>query len=486
MLGGAKGQNAWEPVRRFNAAKESLGDLHADVAEMILAASADIALVLDRDGVILDLTFGQEDHVIVGADEWPGLLFTDIVSVDTQPKVEALLDEAESVEKPSRWRQVNHPLPGGDEAPVQYIVVPLGRDGRKVAIGRDLRNLASLQQQLIQAQQAMERDYSRFRSAETRYRLLFQMSSEAVLVINARTREVTEANAAAGAALGADPKKLVGQRFPQGFDPAGEAAVGELLESVRTAGGTDEVSARLSSGEKSFLISASMFSQDTTPFYLVRLRIVGAEGGEAIMPVARSRVLDVVEKSPDGFVITDGKGYIEVANRAFLSMVQLVSEQQILGQSLERWIAKPGVGLNALLANLRQTGTVRLFNTTLQGEYDEATEVEISAVEVKGEDKPCYGFMIRNIGRRFASGSVVPGDLRNSVKYMTELVGRVSLKEIVSETTDVIERLCIEAALELTGDNRASAAEMLGLSRQSLYVKMRRYGVGESESNIRN
>jgi hypothetical protein len=28
-------------------------------------------------------------------------------------------------------------------------------------------------------------------------------------------------------------------------------------------------------------------------------------------------------------------------------------------------------------------------------------------------------------------------------------------------TTDVIERLCIEAALELTGDNRASAAEML-------------------------
>jgi len=48
----------------------------------------------------------------------------------------------------------------------------------------------------------------------------------------------------------------------------------------------------------------------------------------------------------------------------------------------------------------------------------------------------------------------------------------------VREATDVIERLCIEAALELTGDNRASAAEMLGLSRQSLYVKLRRYGLG--------
>jgi len=55
----------------------------------------------------------------------------------------------------------------------------------------------------------------------------------------------------------------------------------------------------------------------------------------------------------------------------------------------------------------------------------------------------------------------------------------VPLKELVRESTDLIERLCIEAALELTGDNRASAAELLGLSRQSLYVKLRRYGLGD-------
>jgi DNA-binding NtrC family response regulator len=39
--------------------------------------------------------------------------------------------------------------------------------------------------------------------------------------------------------------------------------------------------------------------------------------------------------------------------------------------------------------------------------------------------------------------------------------------------------MCIEAALHLTRDNRAAAAEMLGLSRQSLYVKLRRFGLGE-------
>ena len=62
---------------------------------------------------------------------------------------------------------------------------------------------------------------------------------------------------------------------------------------------------------------------------------------------------------------------------------------------------------------------------------------------------------------------------------MKELIGRVSLKEMVRESTDMIEKLCIEAALDLTGDNRASAAEMLGLSRQSLYVKLRRYGMAD-------
>jgi DNA-binding NtrC family response regulator len=62
---------------------------------------------------------------------------------------------------------------------------------------------------------------------------------------------------------------------------------------------------------------------------------------------------------------------------------------------------------------------------------------------------------------------------------MTGLVGQVPLKNLVRETTDLIERLCIEAALELVGDNRANAAEMLGLSRQSLYVKLRRYGLGD-------
>ena len=39
------------------------------------------------------------------------------------------------------------------------------------------------------------------------------------------------------------------------------------------------------------------------------------------------------------------------------------------------------------------------------------------------------------------------------------------------------------AALQLTGDNRSAAAELLGLSRQSLYTKLKRYGLDERSGN---
>jgi transcriptional regulator PpsR len=175
-------------------------------------------------------------------------------------------------------------------------------------------------------------------------------------------------------------------------------------------------------------------------------------------------------------------GRVITANAAFLELAQLPTEEQARGESLTRWIGRTGVDLDILTANLRQHGSVRLFSTTLRGELGEAAEVEISAVTVMNGGQPCFGFAIRDVGRRLQREPRIERALPRSLEHLTELIGRVALKDLVREATDVIERLCIEAALNLTGDNRASAAEMLGLSRQSLYVKLRRYGMGDPEA----
>lgn len=57
------------------------------------------------------------------------------------------------------------------------------------------------------------------------------------------------------------------------------------------------------------------------------------------------------------------------------------------------------------------------------------------------------------------------------------LVGTAPLKELVAATADVVEKMCIETAVELTDNNRVAAAELLGLSRQSFYVRLRKYGL---------
>ena len=105
----------------------------------------------------------------------------------------------------------------------------------------------------------------------------------------------------------------------------------------------------------------------------------------------------------------------------------------------------------------------------------------VSAISSPTTSPPTYGFIVRNIGLRPDKNPFAGGELPRSADQLVDLVGRMSLREIVRETADVIEKLCVEAALRATGDNRAAAANMLGLSRQSLYAKLRRYGLGDAD-----
>jgi transcriptional regulator PpsR len=469
-------------VKSFRTPRKSLGNLDADVAAKLIAAAADVALVIDEAGVIRDVAIHSEDLArdLEGHARWVGRPWIETVTVESRPKVEQLCAEAAEKAAP-RWRHVNHPTPRGIDVPVLYSAIRFGEDGRLVAFGRDLRALSELQQRLVDAQQSMERDYSRLRFLEMRYRLLFQLSSEAVLVIDATTQKVSEANPAAQRLLGeAATRRVIGRAAADLFQSASAGNVQALLAAVRSAGRADEVRARLVEGGREVLVSASLFREESASLFLVRMGPVDGESPDGGLPQSKSKMLRLIESAPDGFVVMDVDGRIITANAAFLDLAQLPTEEQARGEPLERWLGRPGVDLDILVANLRQHGSVRLFATVIRGEYGATEEVEVSAAEFDNGGAPCFGLAIRRVARRLAAEQRPHApQLPRSIEQLTELVGRVSLKDLVRETTDVIEKLCIEAALELSGDNRASAAEMLGLSRQSLYVKLRRHGLGD-------
>ncbi len=479
-------------VKTFVSPQTSLGDLDAASAATLIGAASDITLVLDGAGVIRDMAVqsGQLADDLPDSAGWLGRPIETTLAIDSRPKIAALLSDAAANAEP-RWRQVNHLAPDGRSVPVLYCGVRVGGDGRVVVFGRDLRAMSALQQRLMNAQQGMERDYARLRDVEMRYRLLFQLSGEAVLILDPVKGRVTEANPAAKALCGSGTADVTGRALADLFNPASLPAVQAGMGAVRAGGRAEDVVAHLA-GEHGGAVTLrmSLFRQEDASLVLMRLAPVQVPAHPGRLPHPKLTLLRAVESAPDAYVVTDDDGDIITANAAFLELVQLMHEDEAVGQPLDRWVGESGVDLSVLSANLRSRGAVRFFSTTINGEHGASAQVEVSAVAVPGEGRLALGYAIRNVSSRLNMGlHVAPSQhgaatragkaLPRSVEQLTELIGRVSLKELVRESTEVIERLAIEAALELTGDNRASAAEMLGLSRQSLYVKLRRYGIGD-------
>lgn len=468
--------------RTFSSPETQLAGVDINLAQRIISAAADIALVLSPRGEVLDVSVTSEDLAAVGVTSWAGRHWQETATTDSHPKIEKLLASAIS-EGASEWRQLNHldgANPGG--RPVQWKVLALDMK-RLIAFGRDLAPMANMQQRLVAAQQSMEQDYIRLHQAQMRYRLLFQRSREPVMIVDARTRRVVEVNPAAQRLLGDTGDGVVGRELKHVFELEDGGAIDGLLAQASASGTADDVSVSIAYTQRRCEVSASLFRDRAESFFLVRIdtpdRIIDA----APTSPGEHRLREVVERLPDAFVITDLKGRILTANAAYLDLVQLVSTDQIYGESLARWLAREDLDLQVMLTNLESHRTLRLFQTALKGEFGTRTEVEISAVVIHDE-QPCAGFSIRNIARRLELNETAqPAHLPASVDQLKELVGHVPLKELVRDATDTIEKMCINAALELTGNNRASAAEVLGLSRQSLYVKLHRYGLNDNNED---
>jgi PAS domain-containing protein len=514
--------------------------------DRLLEQTTDVALVMDGSGRILEVKVRDPAFATLAKKSWVGCLWHDIVTVESKDKVDALLEAARQGQ-PHPPRQVNHPARSGPDWPVLYSAMalsdpealadlpkakrtlprphaaqnPIHDNMLIVAFGRDLRDNMALQRQLVEAQQAMERDYWKLRETETLYRSLFQASSEGVVVVEGSKLRVQELNPAARTMLlagdkEAKGKKLVGSAIDGWFVDAAAQPLATAAERARSSGQAQRLRAELAAGGEVDL-ALDHVQQDGQSLLMLRMVAANIQSLEGVALSARRKgrlaansegmdtsvmsqgvaandaALDAaigasfVRTASDAFAFTDTQGRVVRANRAFARLVQLPDESQAVGKLLEQWVGRSGVELQVLLTNLRGGSALGLFATQMRGERGAATPVEIAAMPLDLPAVASYAFAIRDTGRRLAtqSASTPMRAPPTSAAQLSELVGRVPLKQIVTETSDLIERLSIESALEMARDNRALAAQMLGLSRQSLYVKMHRYGLGgmgESDS----
>lgn len=481
------------------------------IALALLEAASDISLAIDTRGVIIDAVSG-EDFELGALGTLVGRLWVDTVAPDSRHKVAKLLEAASlpatgvATASRSKWRQINQIDVNGDEVPIHWHAIRLDTN-EALVIGRDLRPMAAMQQRLIEAQHGLERDFWRLRNAETRFRLLFHMSTEAVVILESSSQKIVELNPAAEHLLTGLATIGVGVRFPKGLGESQSRAIDAMLDRVRASGRPDEIELQVglpSSADEGgqLAISATLFRQEQHAFILLRI----STGQSLQMPQPESaRVIEAVTRGVDAFVLTDHAGDILWCNEAFIDLVHVADAKVLQGEPLNTWLGRNNVEFNVLMANLKQKLRLRSFVIGLRGEDGTLYEVETSAVAMLSGVPQCYAFTMRNLraltgiaGSLSMSGAVsaaggLPPPLGaagrgkalvpsgRSAEELKALVGRAPLKQIVAETTDIVEKLCIEAALALAGQNRVAAAEMLGVSRQSLYMKMRQLRIGGAE-----
>lgn len=444
----------------------------------ILATAVDITVLMTAEGVICDQVLAAPDMPRSLFTGWPGKSMSETVTIESRVKIEQLLGEAGN--GTPRWRQVNHPVHGGLDIPISYSAVKAGPHGHIIAIGRDMSTVAQLQQRLLSAEQAVEQEYQRLRNSETRFRVLLQSATDAIMIVDARSGRVAECNPASSALLNRPLKRIEGANIEDIFEAEDWTTIKLALDSLRNSGRTDDVVLRPSKDRQQAVLSFSMFRQENTTYYLLRMVPHAVGTSAVVLPKAQSKVVKIISEMPDGFIVTDTDMKILTANAAFLELVQLASEEQARGMPLDMWLGRRGIDIGQMVVQLQNKGEIRNFHTIVRGQFGAVEDVEVSAVSVMEGETPCFGFALHHVSRQTANTNKKQDQgLLRSVDEFTKLVGKVPLKELVRESTDIIERLCIEAALQMNGDNRAGAAEMLGLSRQSLYVKLHRYGIDD-------
>ncbi|MDJ0858962.1 MAG: transcriptional regulator PpsR [Dinoroseobacter sp.] len=445
----------------------------------IVATAADLAIVLDLQGTVQSLVVNPLNPTIGRLDHWEKRDIREFLAEDSLPKLDKQLAAYNNGDVPTTDAiEVNHYDNANWEFPIRYTLHRTSDKNLILMLGRDMRPVAELQHRLVKAQLALEKDYESHRDFQTRYRVIMDSARDAMVLVDAGSGRITDLNTAAGNILGAEADALTGAQFGAELDGFKRGELLDQLSASVSAETSAPVNAIVRRNGKEISIQARLFRAGGDKTYLCRLD--GPETSEVFAEELAEVLTLLYREGADAIVFTDRTGTIRNANEAFLNLTEVGQLSDIKGKPLSDFLARGSVDLKVLLDNAGRNGTMPIYSTRLDSAYGSQISVEISATQVEARTNGGFAFVVRDASRMdvVRDTPATAGPVSNeAMQNVMGLVGSAPLKDIVSATTDVVEKMCIETAVDLTRNNRVAAAEMLGLSRQSLYVKLRKYGL---------
>ena len=457
-----------------------LNTLDVNLAAGLLALSVDLTLIIDKSGVIEKVIDGSKP-VAANTASLVGKKWLDTVAIDSQPKVNALLKTREDQDE-QKWRQVNQEINGSTSLPIQFSTIFFPQQNKLVAIGKDLSGISILQQKLVESQQEIERDYATLHAIQNRYLQLFNSIDQAYLILDSQTLKIIEVNKSAGFLVG-DLKKSQGKLFVSLFPAKDHEALQTYLLESKSGILQSSFHTTLENLKEKVEISSTLLREGNQNVCLVSIKPKSQTANLGTTNEQAALLSQAMEDFQDGFIVCSSNGVILTTNNTFVSMSQSTQKESVLGKSLEIWLGRASIDLKIILGTVREHGSIKDYASTITADDGSSPiDVRISAAGFNSAKLSLVAIGIHQISKASNQSVDKPDNLGKNAKELTQLVGKVPLKQIVTETTDIIEKLCILAALDLTMSNRASAAELLGLSRQGLYIKMRRFGIVDSNA----
>jgi len=447
---------------------QALASLAPEIASTMVRVAGDIALVIGDDGVISNVAEGSLPLEGQGAP-WVGLSWADIVSEETRAKADMLLNEARE-HGVSRRRELNHPAAQGGTIPVSWAAVRLGDNGPLLAVGRDLRAVAAIQQRFIEAQRDLERDYWQRREADTHYRTLFHVATDAVLVLDGDTLEVLEANPAAALLFDRTVAELTGAILSPLIDETLRAALDELLITARVSGHAAERRLRVAWSEAPIDVSATPFRVDKRRCLLLRSRRVESAGSDG------QAALHFVAQTPDAVVVTDAHGRVLWTNPAFAELCQSPDKSRLKGRTIADALGGSEPQWTALLTRVRARGIVGSVALALRAPGSSPLVVDVSAALLAEGDQEHIGFTLR-VGESQRTPSDLAHDLAADVASMSARLGQSALPDLLAEASRTVESHLLQAALQNSAGRIDGAADILRISVEQFVRRMDQLGL---------
>ncbi len=470
----SRGAKYWSSGAIPLIAPEILGDIIAEVA--------DLGIVISDAGKVLSVLVSPTNEAFHKLEHWEGKDIRGALTIESVSKFDGRLATFLDGAKTVRPVELNHTDDLGQwEFPVRYSFHRIGPDGAILLLGRDLRPIAEMQQQLVKAQLALERDYEAQREYDTRFRVLMDSASEAVVFVSVQTGEVSEANAAAATLLGRPREKLIGAAFSGCFEQRKRGDLIDNLTSHAIAEGDPQETLELRGKATGVIITPTLFRTAGDRVLLCRIKPAD-ESSPNVNDLSRN-LHDLYADGPEAIVFAKDTGQVLSVNDAFLSLIDTAHDVRIRERNLSDYLLRGSVDLKVMMENANRSGKMRIYTTKVAGDYGNPRPVEVSVTRLKAGSESVFAFVFRDAIHAEPSRNTANPTSDESMRSIVELVGSATLKDIVAETTNVVEKMCIETAVELTMNNRVAAAEMLGLSRQSLYVKLRKFDLLSREND---